>query len=342
MSALAVGRTHLLVNNPKFPAPFKQALAECGILVVEERTSPDAELLRRALAAVADFGGSVKHPLRSLLWRRRLSRFGVPVFSWNRDAPHNNNLPAWRLGLFDRLRPLDIYATHSLSETRWDFADTVLFLPNAVDPSAYGLGSDPESALARLRDPGAYRWDVSFFGALDGERYKEAVARQSFFGELAARLEAQGIRHRFVDTSRQALSLPEQIDLIQSSRINLNFGARCDFGARTAGGLPERCYGIPASGGFLLTDRRTHTADDFVVGRQLDEFSDIDECMAKIREYLADFSRLRSVAEAGWRHVMHHHTYANRARTLLCALGDWHAGRRGLIRENGAFPGGDT
>ncbi len=331
---MTVSRTHLLINYPKFPAPLKHSLAKRGITLVEDNWQPDPGLLPQTLACIVDFGGSVKKPFQSLIWKHRLSRYGVPIFSWNRDAPHNNNLRTWMLALFKHLQPLDIYATHSLIDDRWRLADTVLYLPNAADTSQYNLRGEPDAVLKRLRDPAQYRWDVSFFGALDGIRYKEAASRQAFFGTLATRLDALGIRHRFVDTICTPLSLEEQVKLIQTSRINLNFGARCDYGDFPASGLPERCFGIPACGGFLLTDRRVHTADSFEIGRHLDEFADLDECVAKIRDYMDDFTRCRDIAEAGWRHVMRHHTYANRAETLHHALLDWHAGRRGLIPDS--------
>lgn len=324
-------RTHLLINYPKFPTPFKQALADLGLTIVENDGDPHEELLARTLVAIVDFGGSIKHPLKALQWKRRLATHGVPIFAWNRDAPHNNNLHPWRLALFDWLRPLDIYASHSLIDTRWPFADTVLFLPNAAVTADYKLGGEPETVLARLRQTDQYEWDVSFFGALDGGRYKEAMDRQAFFGALASRLDEMRLRYRFVDTTRTTLSLEEQIHLIQTTRINLNFGARCDFGGFPASGLPERCFGIPACGGFLLTDRRIHTADSFVVGRHLDEFFSLDECAERIHFYMGNFELNRDMAEAGWRHVMSHHTYANRATVLHNALLEWHAGTRGAI-----------
>lgn len=270
------------------------------------------------------------------MWKRHLSRYGVPVFAWNRDAPYHNNLPAWRLAVFDRLRPLDLYATHSLIDTRWNFADTVLYLPNAAATSAYNLRGEPGTVLARLRDPGQYRWDVSFFGILDGCYYKEVAHRKTFFDALATRLDALGIRYRFVDTIAAPISLEEQVDLIQASRINLSFGAYCDYSDHRnypASGLPERFFGIPACGGFLLADRRTHTADSFEVGRHLDDFDGLNECVEKIRRILDNFGHSRDMAEAGWRYVMQHHTYANRAGTLHKSVLDWHAGQRGLMYD---------
>jgi len=325
-----IERTHLLINYPKFSVPLKQELVTLGLTVIENEWQPTPDLLNRTLASVIDFGGSIKHPFVARRWRKRMSAHGVPVFSWNRDAPHNNNLPPWRLALFDWLHPLDIYATHSLINTRWQFVDTTLFLPNAAQTGDYNLGGETEYVLRRLRNPEQYEWDVSFFGALDGHRYKEANDRHLFFSSLASRLDTLNISHRFVDTTQVQLSLTEQVRLIQSSRINLNFGARCDFGGFTPSGLPERCYGIPSCGGFLLTDRRTHTADCFAIGEHVDDFHGLDECVDKIRHYLGNFSRARNMAEACWWHVMQYHTYANRAATVHQALLDWHEGKHGL------------
>lgn len=324
-------RDHLLVNYAKFPSGLKRSLADRGIVVVNDDWHPEPELLLRTLACVVDFGGSVKRPAKSLSWRRHMAQAGVPVFTWNRDAPHNNNLAAWRLALFAHLRSVDIYATHSLGDRRWTFADTTLFLPNAADTAVYNLRGEPTDVLRRMRDPRQYRWDVSFFGALDASRYKEARKRTSFFAALAARLEASGIRFRFVDTTREPMTVDEQVELIQTSLINLNFGARCDYQSGEAWGLPERCFGIPACGGLLLTDRRTHNADSFETGNHIEEFSDVDDCVEKVRRTLADFSRSRDVAEAGCRHVLRHHTYANRAETIHRTILEWHAGRRGSI-----------
>ncbi|MDP2828648.1 MAG: glycosyltransferase [Sulfuricellaceae bacterium] len=332
--AVTSPRTHLLINYPKFPAHLKQGLAERGIVLVENDWQPGPNLLQQTLACVVGFNvGNIKHPLRALMWKRHLLRYGVPVFTWNRDAPYHNNLPAWRLAVFDYLRLLDIYATHSLIDTRWRFAESVLYLPNAAATSAYNLRGESESVLARLRDPGQYRWDVSFFGILNGDIYKEAVVRKDFFDVLEARLDAMNIRHYFVDSSTTPMSTDEQVEMIQTSRINLNFGAYCDYSNYPdypASGLPERFFGIPACGGFLLADRRTHTVDSFEIGHHMDDFTDIDDCVEKIHRHLVNFERSREIAEAGWRHVMRYHTYANRAETMHKSMLDWHAGRRGL------------
>lgn len=321
---MTMTRDHILVAHQKFPAPLKRALSDRGLTLIENEHHPDPEILKRTLACIVDFGGGAKHPLRARRWKNLMSRHGIPVCVWNRDAPHNNNLKPWRLAVFNRMHTIDIYATHSLVDTRWHFSDTVLFLPNAADTASYNLRGTPGDVFARLRDSNQYRWDVSFFGAIDATQYKEAKIRQQFFSALSARLRAQNIRHNFVDTTHKGLPLEEQVDLIQSSHINLNFGARCDYGGFPPSGLPERCFGIPACGGFLLTDRRTHTRDSFEIGRHLDEFYDINDCVHKIQHHLLNFNHCRIIAEEGWHHVMQLHTYANRAEALHLALIAWH------------------
>ena len=98
-----------------------------------------------------------------------------------------------------------------------------------------------------------------------------------------------------------------------------------------ASGLPERCYGIPACGGFLLCDKRTHARDDFTPGDNWAEFDGLDDCVAKIVFWLENFSAARDLAERCHAHVMARHTYAHRAATLHDALLAWHEGQRGRL-----------
>jgi spore maturation protein CgeB len=258
--------------------------------------------------------------------RRFLRRQGIPLFVWNQDAPHYLNRAAWRLDWLDRARLFDLYATHSLVDARRSFADSLLYLPNAADTTRYHLHG---ATLGELREPARYEHDVSFFGAMDGSRYKEMRGRQEFFAALGGRLARRGIR--FVFRESAGMSIEEQVALIQSSRINLNFGASCDYGAPVASGLPERCYGIPACGGFLLCDRRTHAKDDFTIGENWAEFDGLDDCVTQIEYWLANFAAARDLAERCHAHVLARHTYAHRAATLHNALLAWHEGKRGRL-----------
>jgi spore maturation protein CgeB len=127
------------------------------------------------------------------------------------------------------------------------------------------------------------------------------------------------------------MSVDEQVTLIQQSRISLNFGASCEYGAPVASGLPERCYGIPAVGGFLLCDKRTHAKDDFTPGKNWAEFDGLDDCVAKIQYWLLHWDAARDLADRCHAHVMARHTYAHRAEKLHQALLAWHDGQRGFL-----------
>jgi hypothetical protein len=93
------------------------------------------------------------------------------------------------------------------------------------------------------------------------------------------------------------MSEAEQIDVIQRSVINLSYRSSCDHrsrsGAEMSWGLPERCYGVPARGGFVLADERRHAADDFDLAREWASYRDFEDCIARIRRFVAHFPETR-------------------------------------------------
>jgi spore maturation protein CgeB len=335
MSGQSIDQTQrdiLLVAHGSLHPALRRELVGRGLVVREspswhaaDRSSPE-----RILAAYTWFYEGIRHPVQVWRMHRWLARRNIPLFSWNQDAPHYLNYTkrerSWRLVVAQRLRLFDLYATHTLIDHHRHFAEATLYLPNAADTQRYRLG---ERSLAQLRHPSAYEWDVSFFGAIDGKRYKEMRRRQEFFAALGERLRARGIRFLFREAA--GLDTEAQTQLIQRSRINLNFGASCEYGAPLASGLPERCYGIPASGGFILCDKRTHARDDFAPGENWAEFEGLEGCMAQIEFWLANFGAARDLAERCHAHVLAQHTYANRAEQLHTALIAWHSGKRGRL-----------
>lgn len=306
--------------------PLVQSLEERGLKFMKINPETFGSLPKNALACVTWFYQSLRTPLEAWYLKRALAARGIPLFAWNRDAPHYLNRAAWRLDLLNRFRLYDLYVTHTLIDTR-QFADAILYLPNAADTNAYHASP---SDLAAMRDQERYEWDVTFIGAMDGHRYKEMRARQAFFSSLGERLHSRGIRFLFREAA--GMSSEAQVALIQSSRINLNFGASCDYGSPVASGLPERCFGIPACGGFLLCDKRTHARDHFTLGVNWAEFEGLEDCVTQIDYWLKNFDIARNLAEHCHAHVTAHHTYVNRAATLHDALLAWHEGRRGFLR----------
>ena len=305
-----------IVDYRKF-APIIEGLEACGLSVPENGREPTDEQLCDCVGCLVLMYDGIKRPVHLLRLKRRLNRFGVPLITWNRDGPYHKGEKTWRLWLLKHVPYFDIYATHTTQDSR-DFAPTVLYLPNAAWSSVYKLGG---ATLEQLRDPARYERDVSFFGRLDPRRYPEMRERSAFLGELERRLAVHGVSCSFLHAEKMPFA--EQVDFIQRSRINLNYSAGADEGTEKSWGLPERCYGVQACGGFLLSDERGHAADDFRIGDEWVSFDSLDDCVAKVRHYLANFAEARRIAEAAHARVMRDHTYVNRARSLVDAALAW-------------------
>jgi len=307
----------LIVNFPKPFAALEEALEGESCSLVRDTWNPAAARLSGAEACLLDFCSSARR--LGPLWRlaRSLRPLGVPLVAIDRDAPWYKGVRRRRLWALSLIRPLDIYASHSLQGAE-RFAGTTLYLPNAARITAYGLRG---RRLDSLRETGSYRYDVSFIGNLDAVRYPEHARRVRSLRDLQAALTAEGVVMELFEASR--LPVEQQVQIIQQSRINLNLGAAADDGGVRSWGLPERCYGIPACGGFLLSDARRHAADDFEPRREWAEYGERTDCLAKIRYYLAHFEESRAIAEAAHRRVLAEHTYAHRAKRLIQAVRDW-------------------
>lgn len=293
-------------------AGLREGFEGLGLEVLENRWAPDGAALEGAALCLADFVDCARGLRETAGLRRRLARARVPFVALNRDAPFNRGVHPLRLAVLRRLKPFDAYAAHSM-QGAGRYARRTLYCPNAARESVYRVS---EAELAALRDPARYRWDVSFLGNLDAARYGEHARRVAFLQSLSAKLEALGIRSLFRDSA--GIPADEQVGILQASRINLSVMAACDAGAEASWGLPERCYGVPACGGFLLSDRRRHAAGDFAEDERA-EYDDLDDCVRKIRHFLAHFDQARAIAERARARVARDHGYRHRAGRLL----DW-------------------
>lgn len=293
----------------------REAFENLGYQVLPHVSRPDTEQVKAAALCLVNLYEAARMPWATLLLKRWLKQGGVPLIGIDRDAPWHMGMQVRRLKLLEWLRLLDIYATHTLQPT-YRFAPRVVYSANAVWVRNFNLHG---RSLEEMRDPTFFRWDVSFVGNMHGERYKEHAERQRFFEALRPRLQAMGLRILFCNSG--GMSEQEQIDVIQRSIINLNYRSSCDHRSRSgvemSWGLPERCYGVPARGGFMLSDERRHARDDFEPGTEWADYHDLDDCIAKIRYYLGNFDETRRIAEAAHARVMREHTYEHRARKLI-------------------------
>jgi len=302
--------------------PIREGLERCGYTVYENLWNPTDDQLLDCEGYLVDMYHAMKRPWDTLRLKSRLRRRGIPLIGWNRDAPWNNGARRRRLWWFKKLAVLDIYMAHSLQGAA-AFSVHPYYLPNAAWATHYHLSG---VTLSELRDSQRYRYDVSFVGNLNAQKYPEFTDRARFFEELGARLKTFGISTCF--QHGKDIDIAGQVDLIQRSRINLNYSAACDDGPEKSWGLPERCYGVPAVGGFLLSDTRNHSKDDFVPGDEWVDYENLNDCVQKIRHYLAHFDTARDVAERAYRRVIRDHTYEHRARAMVSAVREWKTARQ--------------
>lgn len=251
--------------------------------------------------------------LKLSIW---LKKKGIPRITWCLDWPNVGAKP-WKMKILQNLPLLDIFASHDIHGLK-SYKMKIIYLPNAAWTSRYNLR---DHSLAEMRNPSFYSFDVSFLGNLDHQNYPEHQDRILFLHKLREILEREKITYRFLNSRN--LSFDEQVQIIQRSRINLNIGAAADGQLEKSWGLPERCYGVPACGGFLLTDERGHAADDFVVGKELITFKSLEDCLEKIKYYLRNFEETRWIAENAYKKVYEEHTYYHRAQKIIKMIEDF-------------------
>ncbi len=291
-----------------------EGFSSIGIPLRCDDWAPAPQTLETCRLALVDAHAAVRQPWRCRSLRLRLRRSGIPMILLDRDAPWHKGLRSHRLALFRAVAGAEAYATHSLQGCP-NFPYPALYLPNAVRPALYHLHG---AALSEMRTANWYRWDVAFIGNLDAVRYPEHRTRAAYLADLATQLATAGHRVRFADVAQ--LAPGEDIEIIQRSRINLQWGAAADDAGVVSWGLPERCYGIPACGGFLLSDRRLHAIDDFRPDLEWAEFDPVRDphsLMRQISFFLANLPAARAIAEAAHLRVKADHTYAQRAGRLL-------------------------
>ena len=295
--------------------PLVQALVAQGLEVRRITFGEPLSDLQDCLAFYGNLFDEIKCWRKLAALKRQLHAQGVPYVFWNRDAPWNTSINLKNRLAMQWLKPVDVYLAHSLQTQEW-FGGEAYYFPNAAQPTYYS-----ETDLQALRDETHYEYDVSFFGSFGNTKDANARARLQFLTTLESLLKIKlpAIRFKAVNTAIQPLTLSEQMALIRTSKINLNYGAMCDLPGNRSWGLPERVFGIPAAGGYLLTDDRQSIPKTFPTGL-CDTFANPEECAHKIAWGLGNFPLTRTRAERLHHSVLGAHTYSHRAQAFIDLL----------------------
>lgn len=83
------------------------------------------------------------------------------------------------------------------------------------------------------------------------------------------------------------------------------------------GAVNQRVFDVPASGAFLLTDRRRQMERLFEPNREMAMYDRPEDVSDQIRRWLDDPAGRARLAEAGRRRVLAEHTYDHRLAALL-------------------------
>lgn len=305
-----------LLTTHKDGNPLVSAMRKAGIKVIQYDFPKIPTYLPSCIGYYGNIFSEIKYPFAFMRLNRALARHGIPYIFWNRDAPWNVGMKLHSSLFLRLLKPVDIYLAHSMQDANWFTRGTPHYFPNAAQSDYCQPALSPN-----FSDGDQWRYDISFFGMIGNPKRTNCLRRKTFLDNVRKILERRGVtaRWRVVDTAHEHLSVAQQLELIRSTRINLNFVAMCDLPGNSSWGMPERVFGIPAAGGFLLTDWRESIPKTFPDG-SCDYFRTQEECADKIVYYLSHPDPLRRQAERLHSIVLDQHTYSVRAQHLIALL----------------------
>lgn len=179
------------------------------------------------------------------------------------------------------------------------------------------LGFDA-SVLDKMAPPPPRDIDVSFVGSLSPEHEdriqlleKLAVAVPlKIWGNNIERLPKSSPLHPVYQGEAWGRQM---YDVLLRSRISLNH--HIDLAGDYANNM--RLYESTGAGALLLTDKKKNLAEIFAPEREVATYASVEECIARIRHYLAHEKERATVAAAGQARTLRDHNYFIRTGEIL-------------------------
>lgn len=168
--------------------------------------------------------------------------------------------------------------------------ERLFYLPHAVEPTAYF----PHSIIEK--------WDWVFVGHLNSEK------RVDFLDRLMKEFPNWYFGHRIATVPGWNV-LEDAAKKYSQAKVVVNDAIREDLGMRV--------FEAMATKRALLTERVPDLDGLFKEGWHYEGWSTIDEAVEKMKRLLSDDAYRISLAEAGYKEVLAHHTYRNRVETIL-------------------------
>lgn len=112
------------------------------------------------------------------------------------------------------------------------------------------------------------------------------------------------------------ISTHKEMPLIfNRSKINLNITIRS-----IQSGLSQRIWDVLGCGGFLLTNYQEELPEYFEIGKDLECYENIEDCLQKTQYYMAHDDIRQEIAANGYKKVKAMHTYTIRIAQMLKKL----------------------
>jgi hypothetical protein len=204
------------------------------------------------------------------------------------------------MGSYGLISHVDMVLTAAPECVEWYLKEgcNALYFPEASDPNIF----NPMPELPKVHD-------VSFVGARYGIREKIIQElRNSGISVSAFGNGWEGGRLLTTDVTR----------LFAQSKIILGIGTigHCtDFYA-----LKLRDFDGPMSGSFYLTHDNPDLRKLYEIGREIETYRDVGECVKKVKWYLEHDVERESIASAGRQRALNDHTWVCRFSDLFASL----------------------
>jgi len=271
------------------------------------QVEPDCVFTIDAAGLVPAYLSALRRPCRIVSWfyDEPFAIFERKAFDTPRIAP-DYHVFSWDRSYLDDLRELGIASCE--------------YLPLCTNPAVnYRRDVEPQ-------------YDISFVGHATEERARtvaalaEAGLDVSVWGDRWHQLDHEHIHFCGGTDNREGCPT-----IYSASRINLNV---TNEWLRTA--LPLRVFDVLACGGFLLTDEREDTQRMFLPGEHLVTYRDLDDLVAKAREYLDRPDERARIGRAGREHVIGQFTFRHRMEEALEVIAAAPAPREESARDPGS------
>jgi len=251
------------------------------------------------------------HLLIGQMWARLLSvnslkeiqNNGVPVVNISMDDRHafwGKRINGNHIGTAGLIPAIDCACTAAKECCLWYLAEgcAAFYFPEASNPEYFKLLELPK------------KYDVCFVGGKYGIRPRIINAIEK--SGIKITVYGNGWPNGKIATEK----IPE---LFASSKIVLGVGTigYCDdFYA-----LKMRDFDAPMSGSLYLTHHNPDLEELFEIGREIETYKSIDECVKKIHYYLENPVEREKIATAGRKRALRDHTWEKRFEEIFQLIG---------------------